>query len=55
MPEQVALMGVTRGKRPFGRRGLACEDNIKMNLEEIGLESVNWIHLAQNRHHWVLV
>jgi hypothetical protein len=28
------------------------EDNIKMDLEEIGCEVVDWIHLAQDRDQW---
>jgi hypothetical protein len=35
-----------------GRRRIILEDNIKMNLEEIGYEDVDWIHLAQNRDQW---
>jgi hypothetical protein len=28
------------------------EDNIKMNLREIGCEVMDWIHLTQNRDQW---
>jgi hypothetical protein len=28
------------------------EDNIKMDLREIGLEGVDWIHLAEDRDQW---
>jgi hypothetical protein len=28
------------------------ENNIKMDLQEIGLESVDWVHLAQDRDQW---
>jgi hypothetical protein len=35
-------------KRTLGRSGRRCEDNIKLHLREIGLEGVNWIHLAQD-------
>jgi hypothetical protein len=28
-------------------------DNIKMKVKEIMLEGVNWIHLAQDRGHWL--
>jgi hypothetical protein len=42
--------------RPFGRPLHRWEDNIGMNLKEIGWESVDWIHLAQDRDHgWALV
>jgi hypothetical protein len=27
-----------------------CADNIRMDLREIGLEGMDWIHLAQDRH-----
>jgi hypothetical protein len=34
-------------RRPLGRPRSKWEDNIKVYLREIGLEGVNWIHLAQ--------
>jgi hypothetical protein len=34
-------------KRHFRRP--RWEDNIRMDLREVGLQGVNWIHLAQNR------
>jgi len=37
------------GKRPLRRLGCRWEDNIKMNLREIGCEGLDWIHLTQNR------
>jgi hypothetical protein len=39
-------------KRQLGRSRRRWEDNIKMDLREIGLEDVYWIHLAQNRLQW---
>jgi hypothetical protein len=39
------LMGEPECKRPRNR----WVDNIKMNLREIGLDSMDWIYLAQNR------
>jgi hypothetical protein len=36
-------------QRPLGRPRSRCEDNIKMDLREIGLEGVDWIHLVQDR------
>jgi hypothetical protein len=36
----------TEGKRPFGRPKCTWEDNIRLDLREIGLEDVNWMHLA---------
>jgi hypothetical protein len=38
------------GKRPLGRpRQCRWEDNIDMNLREIGIDGANWIRLAQDR------
>jgi hypothetical protein len=36
-------------EEPLGRPRSRWEDNIKMDLREIGMEGVNWIQLAQNR------
>jgi cell wall assembly regulator SMI1 len=46
------LDGEPEGKRPLGRPGRRWEDNIKMDLKKIGLESVDWIHLVQDRVRW---
>jgi hypothetical protein len=46
------LVGKSKGKRPLGRRRNRWKDNIHMNLREIGLEDVDWIHLAQDRDQW---
>jgi hypothetical protein len=46
------LVGRTKVKRLLGRPGLKWEDNIKMDLREIGVYRVNWIWLAQNRVQW---
>jgi hypothetical protein len=40
------------GKRPLGRRRHMWEDNIKLDLGEIGINWVNWIRLAQDRVQW---
>jgi hypothetical protein len=40
------------GKRPLGRPRHRWEDNIKLDLREIGIEGANWIHLAQDRVQW---
>jgi hypothetical protein len=42
-------MGKPEGKRPLGRPRRTWEDRIRMNLREIGLGSVDWIQLAQDR------
>jgi hypothetical protein len=43
------LVGKSEGKRPFGRTRLRWEDNIKMDLQEVGFEGMDWIELAQDR------
>jgi hypothetical protein len=46
------LVGRPKGKRPLGKPRHRWEDNIKMDLREIGIEGVNWIQLAQDRVQW---
>jgi hypothetical protein len=43
------LVGRPEGKRPLGRPRSRWEDNIKMDLREIGINGANWIQLAQDR------
>jgi hypothetical protein len=43
------LVGRPKGKRPLGRPRRRWEDNIKMYLEEIGIDGANWIRLARDR------
>jgi hypothetical protein len=43
------LVGKLEGKRPLGRPRCKWEDNIRMNLRELGWEGVDWIHLVQDR------
>jgi hypothetical protein len=43
------LMGKPEGKRPLGRPRHRWEDDIRMDLREIGCGSVDWIQLAQDR------
>jgi hypothetical protein len=45
-------IGKPDGKRPFLIRRRGWEDNTRMNLKEIGLEGVNWTHLAQGKDQW---
>jgi hypothetical protein len=46
------LVGRPEGKRSLGRPMPRWEDNIKMDLREIGIDGVNWILLAQDRVQW---
>ena len=46
------LMGKPEGKRPLGRPRLRWEDNIKMDLQEVGCGGMDWIRLAQDRDRW---
>jgi len=46
------LVGKPEGKRALGRLKRTWEDNIKMDLQEVGCESMDWIELAQNRDRW---
>ena len=43
------LTGTPTGKRPLGRPRRRCEANIGMNLKEIGINTRNWVDLAQDR------
>ena len=45
-------MGKPERKRPFGRSRRRWEDNIKMDLQEVGCGGMNWIELAQDRDRW---
>ena len=40
------------GKRPLGIPRRRWEDNIRMDLEEIGMNAVNWVDSAQDRNYW---
>jgi hypothetical protein len=46
------LVGRPESKRPLGRSRRRSEDNIKMDLREIGIDGANWIWLAQDRVQW---
>jgi hypothetical protein len=46
------LVGKPEGKRPLGRPRRRWEDNIKMDLREIGWGGVDWIDLVQDRDQW---
>jgi hypothetical protein len=46
------LVGRPESKRPLGRPRRRCEDNIKLDLRETGIDGANWIQLAQDRIQW---
>jgi len=46
------LVGKSEGKRPLGRPRRRWEDNIKMDLQEVGCGGMDWIELAQDRDRW---
>ena len=43
------LVGKPEGKKPLGRPRCRWEDNIKMELQEVGCGGMGWIELAQDR------
>ena len=46
------LTGKPTGKRPLGRPRRRWGDNIRMDLEEIGINAGNWVYAAQDRNYW---
>jgi hypothetical protein len=46
------LVGRPEGGRSMGRPRRRWEDNIRMDLGEIGIDGANWIRLAQDRVQW---
>jgi hypothetical protein len=46
------LVGKSKGKRPLGKLGCRWEDNIKMDLQKVGYEDIDWIGLAQGPDRW---
>jgi hypothetical protein len=46
------LVGKPEGKRPLGRPRHRWEDNIRMDLQEVGCGCVDWTELAQDRDRW---
>jgi hypothetical protein len=47
------LVGKPGGKRPLGRPRRRWEDNIKMDLQEVGCGGMDWMVLAQERDSWL--
>ena len=46
------LVGKPEGKRPLRRTRRRWEDNIKMDLQEVGRGCGDWMELAQDRDRW---
>jgi hypothetical protein len=46
------LVGKPEGKRPLGRPRRRWKDNIKMDFQEVGVGSGDWMELAQDRDRW---
>jgi hypothetical protein len=46
------LVRKPEGKRPLGKPRRRWEDNIKMDLQEVGCGGMDWIELAQHRDRW---
>ena len=46
------LRGKPTEKSPLGRPRRRWEDNITMDLEEIGINAWNWVDSALDRHYW---
>jgi hypothetical protein len=46
------LVGRPEGKRPLRRPRRRWEDNIRMDLREIGIDGATWIQLVQDRVQW---
>ena len=47
------LTGKPTGKRLLGRPRCRWEDNIRMNLKEVGTNTRNWVDSGQNRVNWI--
>jgi hypothetical protein len=47
---KIYFVGKSQGKRPLGRPRRRWEDNIKMNIRDIGWEVTEWMKLVQDRH-----
>jgi len=46
------LVRKSEGRRPLGRPRRRCVNNIRVDLQEVGCGSMDWIGLAQDRDRW---
>jgi hypothetical protein len=46
------FMGKPERKRPLGRPRPRWEDNIKMDIQDIRYEGMDWIYQVQDRDRW---
>jgi hypothetical protein len=46
------LVGKPEGKRPMGRHRRRWEDNIKVDIQEVGEGRGNWMEIAQDKDGW---
>ena len=46
------LVGKPQGKRPLGWPRHKLEDNIKMDLQEVGFEDMDWIDVVEDKDRW---
>jgi hypothetical protein len=46
------MVGKPEGKRPLGRPRRRWDDNIRMDVREIGWGGMDWIDMAQDRDQW---
>jgi hypothetical protein len=46
------LVGKHEGRRPLGRPRHRWEENIRIDLQEVGCGCVDWIGMAQDRDRW---
>jgi hypothetical protein len=49
------LVGRPEGRRPLGRPRRKWEDNIEMDVQEVGWGGMDWIDMAQDRDRWLTV
>ena len=45
-------MGRPEGRSPLGRPRRRWDDNIKMDIQEVGWGDMDWIYMAQDRDRW---